>query len=438
MKKMALIVTFLVMQTSLVCLSAETKKENQSEGIGDYFDQKPGKSHKISVDKLAAPLVIPPQEGNFRPSIVSRPKNVWPQVPAGFQVQLYAENLDNPRILQSAPNGDIFLAESNSGKIKVLRGLAKDGKAKLVKTFAIGLNKPYGIAFYPLGKSPQWVYVANTDSIVRFSYTSGDLEARNDPQKIIELPHANRGHWSRDIQFSLDGQRLYVTVGSLSNIDDPDEHAYEKDRATIWSIKPDGSDKKIYAWGIRHATSIATNPRTGDLWCSANERDYLGDNLVPDYLTKVEENGFYGWPWWYMGGNQDPRHKGKHPELRSKVIVPDVLLPAHHATLGMTFYTALHFPNEYRGNIFASQHGSWNRSVLSGYEVIRVRLDAQGKSKGEYEDFMTGFVLNNKEVWGRPVGVCVAADGALLVSDDGSNSIWRISYAGKSQDSKAS
>ncbi|MGA2150316.1 MAG: PQQ-dependent sugar dehydrogenase, partial [Bryobacteraceae bacterium] len=198
-------------------------------------------------------------------------------------------------------------------------------------------------------------------------------------------------------------------------------------RADILEFTPEGKDRKIYAWGIRNAVGIAVNPSDGVLWASVNERDALGDNLVPDYITHVQEGGFYGWPWYYMGGHQDPRLEGKHPELKNKVIVPDVLLQPHNASLEMTFYRGSQFPAEYTGEIFAAEHGSWNRASRTGYEVIRVPVK-DGKANGEYEDFMTGFVLPNGNVWGRPVGVAVAQDGSLIVTDDGSSTVWRVSY----------
>jgi glucose/arabinose dehydrogenase len=224
---------------------------------------------------------------------------------------------------------------------------------------------------------------------------------------------------------------MFVAVGSASNVDDPDTTPEEKNRADILEFNPDGSGMRVYASGIRNAGGgLAIDPKTGELWCSVNERDGLGDNLVPDYITHVQEGGFYGWPWWYIGAHQDPHHKGKHPELKDKAIVPDVLLQPHNASLQMIFYQGSQFPAEYQGDIFASEHGSWNRSVRAGYEVIRVPLHQQGRASGEYEDFLTGFVLDNGNVWGRPVGITVAQDGSLLVSDDGSNTIWRVSYIG--------
>jgi glucose/arabinose dehydrogenase len=333
-------------------------------------------------------------------------------------------------LIRTAPNGDIFLAESSSGKIRMLRGITADGKPEQTSVFATKLNEPYGIAFYPPGANPQWVYVGDTDSVVRFAYKNGDLKASGRAQHIVDLP-AGKGHWTRDIQFTRDGKKMFVSVGSGSNVDDPDTTPDEKNRADILEFNPDGSEMRVYAYGIRNAGGgLAINPKTGELWCSVNERDGLGDNLVPDYITHVTDNGFYGWPWWYIGSHQDPRHQGKHPELKDKAIVPDVLLQPHNASLEITFYEGTQFPAEYRGDIFASEHGSWNRSVRTGYEVIRVPLHQTNRASGEYEDFLTGFVFDNGHVWGRPVGVTVAPDGSLLVTDDGSNSIWRVSYTG--------
>jgi glucose/arabinose dehydrogenase len=232
------------------------------------------------------------------------------------------------------------------------------------------------------------------------------------------------------VVFSLDGKRMFVAVGSGSNVDDPDTHSAELHRANILEYTPEGKFVGVYASGIRNPVGLGVNPQTGELWCSVNERDALGDNLVPDYVTHVQQGGFYGWPWYYIGGHQDPRHAGKHPELKDKVLIPDVLLQPHNASLGLTFYDGTQFPSEYRGDLFAAEHGSWNRSTRTGYEVIRVPLDG-GHAREAFEDFLTGFVTADGKAWGRPVGVAVAKDGALLVTDDGSRSIWRVSYGGK-------
>jgi glucose/arabinose dehydrogenase len=395
----------------------------------DFRYEKPGTVRKITVKDLPQPYATESAENAAE--LVARPDNVWPAAPAGFKVELYGSGLENPRTLRTAPNGDIFLAESDPGRIRVFRGLTSDGKPEQSAIFASGLKRPYGLAFYPPGPDPQWLYVGSTAEVVRFPYHNGDLKASGTAEHIADLP-APGGHWTRAVAFSQDGKKMFVAVGSGSNVDDPDTTPREKNRADILVCDPANCQLSVYAYGIRNAGGgIAINPETGELWCSVNERDGLGDNLVPDYITHVQEGGFYGWPWWYMGGREDPRHKGKHPELKDKVIVPDVLLQAHNASLEFTFYDGKQFPAEYKGDIFASEHGSWNKAVRVGYEVIRVPLHQRGDASGEYEDFLTGFVLPDGNVWGRPVGVTVAPDGSILVSDDGSNSIWRVSYSGK-------
>jgi glucose/arabinose dehydrogenase len=387
----------------------------------DYRYEKPGAIHKITANDLPAPYATKSASNWAR--IVDRPKDAWPQAPAGFKVDLFATDLDEPRKIITAPNGDVFLAESHKGEIKIFRGITADGKPQQTEIFATGLNRPYGIAFYPPGPNPQYVYVGNTNAVLRFPYHNGDLKATGKAEHIADLPGGG-GHWTRDIVFSPDGNQMFVAVGSDSNVDDPDTHPDEKNRADILVMSPDGASLRVYAYGIRNAgAGLAIEPRTGELWCSVNERDGLGDNLVPDYITHVQPGGFYGWPYYYIGGNQDPRLPGKHPELKDRVIVPDVLLQPHTASLEMTFYQGKQFPAEYQGDIFASQHGSWNKSTRVGYELIRVPLHQSGKA--------SGFVLSNGDVWGRPVGVTVAPDGSLLVTDDGSNSIWRVSYTGK-------
>jgi glucose/arabinose dehydrogenase len=392
----------------------------------DYRDEKPGTIHKITAKDLPEPYVTESVANNAH--VVSRPANAWPQAPNGFKVELYASGFDEPRLIRTAPNGDFFLADSRAGQIKVLRGISSSDKAEQTSVFASGLDQPYGIAFYPPNGTPQYVYVGSEGSLVRYPYAAGDLKATGPAQHIADLP-GRGGHWTRDVQFSSDGKKMFVGVGSASNVNDPDSNPEEKNRADILEFNPDGSGMRVYASGIRNAGGgLAVDPKTGELWCSVNERDALGDNLVPDYITHVQEGGFYGWPWWYIGAHQDPRLKGKHPELKDKVITPDVLLQPHNASLQMTFYTGAQFPAEYQGDIFASEHGSWNKSVRVGYEVIRVPLHQTGHSTGEFQDFLTGFVTDDGQVWGRPVGITVARDGSLLVTDDGSKSIWRVSH----------
>ena len=347
-----------------------------------------------------------------------------------MEAKLHAEEPDRSYGVDIAFWLDKTKADGTPRWPVTFRGVTKDGKPEQKSTFATGLKMPFGIAFYPPGNNPQWVYVGNTNSVVRFAYKNADLKASGPPETVVPKLQSGGGHWTRDLAFSPDGSKLFVAVGSASNVDDPDTHPREFHRANILEFTPEGKFLKVYAWGIRNPVGIAVNPATGQLWCSTNERDNLGDNLVPDYITSVKEDGFYGWPWYYMGGHQDPRLAGKHPELKDKVITPDVLLQPHNASLEMTFYDGNQFPKEYQGDIFASEHGSWNKAVRAGYEVVRVPLK-DGKSDGVYEDFLTGFVTPDGNVWGRPVGVAVAPDGSLLVTDDGSKSIWRVSYTGK-------
>ena len=409
-----------------------SKNRNQVT-FSDYSEQAPGVVHKITAPDLPPPYATKSVDNG--PDLVPRPNDAWPQAPAGFKVDLYAAGLHNPRLMRTAPNGDLFLAESDAGDVKVFRGIGKDGKPERSEVFARGLRKPFGINFYPPGSNPQWVYIGNTDSVVRFPYKNGDLTASGPAEKIADLPGGGRlrggGHWTRDIVFSPDGKKMFVSVGSHSNVDDTDNNPVEFHRADVLEFSPDGSGLRVYAWGLRNCVGEAIHPKTGELWCSVNERDEIGDNLPPDYITHVQEGGFYGWPWYYIGGHEDPRHKGKHPELKDKVIVPDVLVQPHIASLEMLFYEGKQFPAEYRGDIFAAEHGSWNKDRRAGYEVLRVPLHQSSRAQDEYEDFLTGFVTKDGQVWGRPVGVAVAPDGSLFVSDDGTNSIWRVSYTGK-------
>jgi glucose/arabinose dehydrogenase len=397
------------------------------DALGDWTTDAPGVRRRITLDDLAEPYDT--RSANNFPNVVRRPEGAWPRAPKGFQVSEFATGLRNPRKIVTAPNGDIFVAESYPGRIKLLRDTNSDGKADTSENFATGLALPFGIAFYPPGPKPTHIYIGNTNSVVRFAYQSGDSKAQGQAEVIVKnIPSGQErvgggGHWTRDLEFSKDGKILFVSVGSRSNVSDDQG---EKRRADILAFDPVGQNERVYAWGIRNAVGLAIHPDTGQLWASVNERDLLGDHLVPDYVTHIEEGGFYGWPWYYLGGHQDPRHKGKHPELKDKVIVPDVLIQSHSASLCMTFYTGDQFPKAYRLDAFAAEHGSWNRTRRTGYKVIRIPMK-DGKATGEYEDFLVGFVTQEGNVWGRPVGVTVAKDGALLVTDDGSGIVWRVS-----------
>ena len=402
----------------------------------DFHGEAPGTVHHITAADLPAPYDTKSSANPGR--VVAQPDGAWPQAPAGFKVERYAEKLEGPRLIQRAPNGDLFVAECNPGKIVVFRGMTSVGKYEKIDEFASVLILPFGLAFYPLGPNPQYLYVGDTDQIVRFPYKNGDMKATGSFEVVVpNIPAGAQlgqtpkpgtgGHFTRNVVFSLDGKKLFIAVGSRTNVADVDMDQTEHNRADVLVANPDGSDLHVYASGIRNPVGLTIAPRTGEVWVSVNERDELGDNLPPDYITHVQEGGFYGWPWYYTGGNQDPRFPGKHPELKDKVIVPDVLMEPHDASLQLAFYEAKQFPKEYQDQIFAAEHGSWNRSVRTGYEVVFVPTKNE-HALGEYKDFLTGFVTDKGDVWGRPVGVAVATDGSLMVTDDGSNSIWRVTY----------
>ena len=402
-----------------------------AEALGDWTTDQPGVKRRITVADLPAPA--PDESVSNSPKGVDRPSGAMPKAPPGFTVNEFATGLDHPRVVRVAPDGSVLVVESNAGRVRLLRDTNGDGRADTNTGYLTGLKRPFGLAFYPSGSmNPTHLYVGNTDSVVRFAYKAGEPSVTAPAEVLVnDIPSGKEqvgggGHWTRDVVFSADNQRLFVSVGSRSNVDDDSS---ENRRACILSFTPEGKSEALYASGIRNPVGLAIEPATGFLWTSVNERDELGNNLVPDYITRVTEGGFYGWPWYYLGNHQDPRHAGKHPELAAKVIVPDVLVQSHSASLALTFYTGTQFPAAYRGHIFAAEHGSWNRSRRTGYKVIRVPVE-NGKAVGHYEDFLTGFVTDAADVWGRPVGVAVASDGALLVTDDQSGTVWRVAYTG--------
>jgi glucose/arabinose dehydrogenase len=425
--------------------TADGKVRTGAAAFGDWRQDAPGVARYIRPDDLPAPHASASSSNSV--NVVRRPNGAALKVPPGFAIEQYASGLNRPRLMRVAPNGDVFVAETSGGRIKVMRAKSGAAKPDAIEVFASGLGHPFGIAFYPSGENPQWVYVASTDQVVRIPYRSGDLKARGKPEVIVsKLPTG--GHSTRDVVFSKDGTRMFVSVGSDSNVGESmgrldakrlqawqTQHTLgaawgdEEKRAAVLAFDPQGKNEKVFATGIRNCVGMAVQPATGDLWCSTNERDGLGDNLVPDHITRVREGAFYGWPWYYIGAHEDPRLKGQRPDLKDKVTVPDVLIQAHSASMQLAFYDGSQFPAEYRGDAFAAEHGSWNRSHRTGYKVIRVRLK-DGKPTGVYEDFITGFVVDDGHAWGRPVGVAVLHDGSLLVSEDGNGTIWRVTYRG--------
>jgi hypothetical protein len=415
---------------------------------GDYTTDAPGVIRKIGLGALPAPGAS--KIGVSPPAVVARPPGARLAVPAGFTVSQFAA-LDAPRQLRTAPGGDVFVSETAAGRVKVLRAPAGAAKAATAETFVAGLDRPFGIAFWPPGPNPQWIYIASANSVARWPYRNGDLKPRGPAQTIVaKIAASTRDHSTRDLAFSPDGRTLFVSVGSGSNDAEdmgkkplPEAKAWdgahgtgaawgeEADRADVLAMDPAGHGRKVFAAGLRNCVTMDFQPGTATLWCAVNERDLLGDDLPPDYVTRVRAGGFYGWPWYYLGNHEDPHHKGERPDLAGKVIAPDVLIATHSAPLGMTFYAASQgpaaFPAGYRGDAFVALHGSWNRARRTGYKVVRI-LMKNGAPTGAYQDFLTGFVADTKAVWGRPVGVAVARDGALLITDDAGGAVWRVAY----------
>jgi glucose/arabinose dehydrogenase len=411
----------------------------------------PGVVHRIDVAKLPAPFATP--SAREFPRIVPKPDAAQLKLPPGFKIDVFTRDVEGPRVMRIAPNGDIFVAEAGKGRVKVLHPSADGMSVASSAEFVSGLTRPFGIQFYPAGADPKWVYISEINRVMRYPYKVGDTKPSGAPETVVaQLAGTTGGHSTRDVVFSPDGKKMYVAVGSASNIaeDMPKktpaeikaweaEHGLgaawgpEENRADVLVFDV-GSDKpgKPFATGIRNCVGLAIQPGTGDLWCTVNERDALGDNLVPDYSTSVRQGGYYGWPWYYMGDHEDPRHAGERPDLKGKTITPDVPYEAHSAAVGFAFYTATSgrsaFPAEYVGDAFAVFHGSWNRADRTGHKIVRVTMK-NGKPTGEYVDFLVGFITADGRPWARPASVTVASDGALLMSDDDGNAIYRISYS---------
>lgn len=445
MRLAGLAMSALFLTTAALAQQADQPALKGAAAFGDWRADRPGVRRLIKPEDLPKPYAT--KSASNGAGIVDMPADAKPRLPSGFSAELIASGIDNPRVVRVAPNGDLFVADSEANQIRVYRLTKDSAKPAENGIFAGGLNQPYGIAFYPLGNDPQWVYVASSDSIVRFAYRNGDLKASGDPQTIVDNIPANH-HWTRDIAFSPDGKTLYLSVGSGSNVaEDMGKRprggldawvkskplgaswGSEAGRAEVRAFDPDGKNGRVVATGLRNCSGMTVQPATGAPWCVVNERDALGDNVPAEYATSVREGAFYGWPWYYIGNNEDPRHKGERPDLAGKADIPDVLMQAHSAPLNIAFYDGQSFPPEYRGDAFVTLHGSWNRGNRTGYKVVRL-LFKDGKPTGEYEDFMTGFVASNGEVWGRPVGVAVAGDGSLIVSEDGNGTIWRVTCSG--------
>lgn len=441
--KSVLAIKFAVYLTGLLSTHVAIGQELTLVISAASVEDRPGIWRKVTKADLPKPFASVPAAQNT--IIVQRSTNMLPKTLEEFHVELFASNLLGPRTIRVAPNGDIFVAESEAGRLRVFPAGDQTQQKIQNKIYIQGLERPYGIAFYPPGPDPRFLYVALETKVIRFPYLNGDLEAPGSPEVIIkDLPSG--GHWTRDIVFSADGKILFLSIGSESNVAEGAsilsrgkiselEHmegsgaswGRERGRAAILAFDPDGKNKRTYATGLRNCTGMALRPNSEELWCVVNERDMLGDNLPPDYATNVRAGTFYGWPWFYIGSNEDPRHVNERTDLARQVIVPDLLFQAHSAPLSISFYQGNLFPKEYWNDAFVALHGSWNRATKTGYKIVRLKF-MDGHPTGEYQDFLTGFVLDNTHVWGRPAGVAVTKDGSLLVSDDASGSIWRVVY----------
>jgi len=442
-----LLASILIAGSSLLALADDSATRIGAAAYGDWRSDAPGVRRKLTAADLPAPGASRSVANPSR--VVARPESALPKAPEGFVVSLFASGLNQPRVVRVAPNGDVFVAESAAGRVAALSAADGAAKAASAATFAAGLHRPFGIAFYPPGPDPRYVYVAETDRVVRFPYRNGDTQAAGPAEVVVPSLPAGRGHWTRDLAFSADGKTMFVSVGSASNIAEempeaPAEglaafvakHApgaawgAQENRADVLAFDPDGGGMKVFATGLRNCSGLTVQPQTAALWCAVNERDALGDDLPPDYVTSVKPGAFYGWPWFYIGDHEDPRLAGLRGDLAKSVTTPDVLIQAHSAPLGITFYEGAQFPAAYRGDAFVALHGSWNRAKRTGYKVVRLPFE-DGAPTGEYEDFLVGFVADDASVWGRPVDVAVAHDGALLVTDDAGGAIWRVAYQGR-------
>jgi glucose/arabinose dehydrogenase len=411
-------ITLLILMTAC---NGQVKKEEK-----EALAKQPGNVVKTAVGDITLPPPYATESKTNNSKVIGWPNGVTPKAPEGFTVTKFADGFENPRWTYIAPNQDIFVVESGTraskNQITVLRDKDKDGKFETREVFIKDLNKPFGMLVLK-----DFFYIANTDGLYRYTYKNNPLKLETKGEKILELPAGGyNNHWTRNLLASPDGSKIYVSVGSGSN---NAEHGVDKEvrRAGILEINPDGTGEKIYASGLRNPVGMDWNPVNKELWTAVNERDDLGDDLVPDYITSVKKDGFYGWPYSYFGSIPDPRMKGERKDLVQKAIVPDVPVGAHTASLGLAFYTKDVFPAKYKNGAFVGQHGSWNRSKISGYKVLFVPFK-DGKPSGKPEDFLTGFVSdeNKAEVYGRPVAVTVMNDGSLLVNDDSGNTIWKV------------
>ncbi|GAB3893591.1 sorbosone dehydrogenase family protein [Larkinella knui] len=439
MKKRFVLIAHVLISIGLLTACNQSKKTEGEDSNAATTEE--------TASPTAADLPAPSESATHYSNIVGWKDGQTPKAPDGFVVTEFARDLEHPRRTYVLPNGDVLVVESQTEKkgvvkkvaaavsgqakagavgesanrITLLRDANKDGKPELREVFLEGLNQPFGVVL--VGNT---LYVANTDGVLKFPYQSGQTKITAKGTSILTLPAGGyNNHWTRNLLANADGSKIYISVGSGSNVA---EHGIQNEvrRANILEINPDGTGERIFASGLRNPVGMDWAPGTKTLWAAVNERDELGDELVPDYITSVKEGAFYGWPYAYFGQHEDPRRKGERPDLVKKTIVPDVPVGSHTASLGLAFYDKDAFPEKYRNGAFVGQHGSWNRSAFSGYKVIFVPFQ-NGKPSGKPEDFLTGFIVNDTDVSGRPVGLSVMPDGSLLVSDDAGNRVWQVS-----------
>jgi glucose/arabinose dehydrogenase len=448
MKPLRLLLLLLLMTTTAACSSTSASFENKETQPPDVTTSPKQQSAnsaltknvlrtqtltpqpiKISLGNLPQPFAT--NSASNSPNVVAVPENPTLNVPAGFQVNVYADGLDAPRWLALTPSGDVLVTETRENRIRLLRDSNGDGVADVNKTFATaqnGVNIPFGMTF--AGDS---FFLGNTGAVLRFPYTQGQQQLTGRGQKIADLtPGGYNQHWTRNVVASPDGTKLYVSVGSRSNVDEE-----PLPRASVQVMNLDGSNQQTFAYGLRNPIGLDFHPTTGALYATVNERDGIGDDLVPDYFTRLQQGEFYGWPYAYLAPNLiDPRQtingKSKRPDLVAKTQTPDVLFQAHSAALGLQFYDGKTFPQRYRNGAFVAMRGSWNRNQGTGYKVVFMPFDASGRPQGYYEDFLTGFLTDPQgpTTWGRPVGLLVLPDGSLLLTEEANNRIYRIQYRG--------
>ncbi|WP_245915849.1 PQQ-dependent sugar dehydrogenase [Merismopedia glauca] len=424
----------------MACSSTEALLDDPSESTSIESNPKaqievqPLNPKPIQISRADLPPPYKTDSASHSPQIIPIPEKPVLQVPPGFKVNVFAENLESPRWLALTPTGDVLVTETRSNRIRLLKDTNKDGVADRKSTFASsknGLNIPFGMTF-----TKDSFFVGNTDAVLRFPYTKGQPQLSGSGNKITDLtPGGYNQHWTRNVVASPDGEKLYVSIGSRSNADEE-----ELPRASVQVMNLDGSKRQTFAYGLRNPVGLAFHPQSQELYATVNERDGLGDDLVPDYLTRIRSGEFYGWPYAYLAPNLlDPRHvrdnKSQRPELVAQTRTPDVLFQSHSAALGVKFYDGKTFPAKYRQGAFVAFRGSWNRNQGTGYKIVFVPFNTDSRPKGYYEDFLTGFLTDAAvpTTWGRPVGLLVLPDGSLLLTEEANHRIYRIQYEPKDE-----